>query len=179
MQDFVYQTGKRAGTDLSAYLISVDVFADVSPRQEGQFGLGAGVSLYSGDDPEKDDDSAYDQLFPTLHKFHGYMDRAVVIAGSAGLLDINGKALWEASDKLKLTAAYHAFSTEVDVPLSPARTSKNVGQEIDIVAKGKLTQGLKLELGGAVFFPGDVPKESPEFGDENATWFYLQGVAAI
>ena len=150
---------------------------DVSPRADGQFGLGAGVSLYTGDDPEKDDDSAYDQLFPTLHKFHGYMDRAVVIAGPAGLLDINGKGWWKASDRLTIKAAYHAFSTDVDVPLSLDETSKNVGQEIDVVAKTKLTQGLKVELGGSLFF---LPLAYvPGFGDENATWFYLQGVAAI
>ena len=105
--------------------------------------------------------------------------KTTLLRGITGLLDINGKGWWKASNTLKLSAAYHAFSTEVDVPLSPARTSKNVGQEIDVVAKAKLTQGLKLELGGSLFFPGDIPKENSDFGDEKATWFYVQGVAAI
>ena len=172
--DLAYQTGKRGGADVGAYLVSADVAVDLSKGAKGKWGVLGGVSLYTGNDPTSADDNAFDNafdnLYPTGRKFHGYLDLAAPLAGDRGLLDVHGKVWVRGWRDSKLLVAYHFFRTEVD-----ADPSQDLGNEIDVVIQQKVRPGFQLELGGGAFLPGDLAKA--EVGDETAVLVYLMGTA--
>ena len=173
-QDFVYQVGTDMRRDVGGMLIDGEVKVDASPDADGQYGVIGGYSLYTGQDPDKfDEGTAYMELYPTGHKFHGFMDVAPMLAGGRGLQDIHGKAWYRMPNGMKVKGAFHVFATEQDATLNDASTSTNLGNEIDVALWYEAPTGLNVSIGGGVFLPGDIVKE--ERGEENARWLYLQG----
>lgn len=174
-QNFVYQTGKTMGHDASAYLIDATVLIDASPDMDGSRGVGAGFSVQTGDDPSKSDDSAYDNLYYDYHKVHGAMDMAVGLAGNAGLKDYFGQGWLQADNGYWLKGAVHVFKTEVD--LAGVGDGHSLGTEIDATIGKDLESGMSAQLGGGLFAPGEVVKDT--MGEDKALWIYLQGTAAF
>lgn len=177
-QDFVYQTGKVMGHDASAYLFNGMLALDVSKEQNGRAGIGAGYSIYSGDDPTDTDDSAYDNLYFDYHRYHGYMDvaQSIVDPFGLGLKDFFGKAWFETPQGVWLKGAFHHFQTDIDVTLTSGDRN-SLGNEFDFGIGKDLSSGMSAEVGGGWFSPGDVA----EFlvGTESAAWLYAQGNVAF
>ncbi len=171
-QDFVLQSGTSFGADQSAYLIAGELAIDLSANGDGKVGIIGGYSLYSGDDPEDDNDSAYFQILPTAHKFHGYMDLAMGLAGSNGLQDIFGKGWIKLPKGAKALAAVHIFSTDIEVGDESA-----LGNEIDVVFSKAAPNGATVAVGGGMFMPGDLAEAMR--GSENAMWGFVQGTVAF
>jgi hypothetical protein len=169
-QDFVYQTGTLGGVDQSAYLLDGELAIDASANADGAFGLIGGYSLYTGDDGE----GSYFQLLATDHKFHGLMDVAMKVAGSAGLQDVYGKAWVKLPHGIVGKAAYHLFTTEQEVLLADG-PDNDLGTELDITLSRKIPTGLDVLVGGGLFFPGNIPTDMPAWGEETGSWFFLQG----
>ena len=167
-------------------------FADApwSPR------LGLEYSFASGDSDATDGKhETFENLFPTNHKFYGYMDffslqnlhdvRFIVTAKPTPRLSLalEGHLFWLADDRDSL---YAVNGTPRGGLVSTPGTgyglnsgySKFVGGEIDLIAGYALTKNASLEAGFGHFFTGgylqSTFRTAANQGATDANWFYLQ-----
>jgi hypothetical protein len=160
--------------------------------------LGVEYAHGSGDsDPTDDEHETFENLFPTNHKFYGYMDFFSLqnIHNVRGILQskphprlslaIEGHAFWlaETSDN-----SYTALGTPrggTGNPPTGAGTgyginssfSNFVGTEVDIIAGYALTRFAQLEVGYGHFFVGDYIDQSlaaHAHGSTDANFVYVQ-----
>ena len=137
----------------------------------------------------------FDNLFPTNHKFYGYMDffslqnlhdvRFIVTAKPTPRLSLalEGHLFWLADDRDSL---YAVNGTPRGGLVSTPGTgyglnsgySKFVGGEIDLIAGYALTKNASLEAGFGHFFTGgylqSTFRTAANQGATDANWFYLQ-----
>lgn len=172
-EEFAYMLGERQGLDIAAFLASAQVHVRLAER--GKLTLGAGVDFLSGDgDPSDGEDRYFDtnRLFHTGHKFYGLMDVAERLAGRAGLVDPYGVLSVSGPRKLLATATVHVFHVDQRQTLSPSADSSYLGTEVDAVVGFTPVESARVELGGAVFMPGDTMKARQQ--SANGSWAYLQ-----
>ncbi|MEP0861318.1 MAG: alginate export family protein [Ignavibacterium sp.] len=170
-----YQLGKRAGKDVSAYLISAQLNYLLN-----EVSLGAGADLVSGNDPNSPDKyKAFSTSYGTNHKFYGYMDYFINVAantGGLGLNDIYVKAQYLPVDsKFDIAADFHHFMSNQ----KSASDQNTFGQEIDLTIKYKFVKGTAIVWGGSVFFPGDLMKALFAPREDAAFWTYLMITANL
>ena len=157
--------------------------------------LGLEYSFASGDsDPTDGKHETFENLFPTNHKFYGYMDffslqnlhdvRIMLTAKPTPRLSLalEGHLFWLADDRDSL---YAVNGTPRGGLTSTAGTgyglnssySKFVGGEIDFIAGYSLTKFASLEAGFGHFFTGGYVNSTFSAvagGSTSANWFYLQ-----
>ncbi len=156
-------------------------FGDFGPDEvrAGYFTLGLGReiaalpwkttvwSLYdwaSGDgDPSDNTVGTFNQYFPLGHKYFGYMD----IVARQNIQDWNILTTVQASDRVTLTAWFHAFQLQSDtdalynaagVPIYQDPTGNSggdIGQEIDLLMQWYILPRTDLWFGYSHFFAGD------------------------
>jgi hypothetical protein len=176
-----------------AYMIAANggyTFTDVAytPR------IGLEYALASGDsDPLDGKHETYDQLYPTKHKFFGFMD----FFAMQNMHDIRLSASAKPLPRLNLLAEYHAFflaDTSDNLYAAPGGRrggiaptpgtgyginpdyDSYVGSEIDFVATYNINPQTILEFGYSHFFVGEYIEQSlrdPAFGSTDANWFYV------
>jgi hypothetical protein len=155
-----WQTGDIGDDSIDAFMVASQfgyTFADVqaTPR------LFLGIDYASGDNAAGGDVETFNQLFPLAHAYLGYIDqigRQNIIDLSTGLtvkptqqltLEVQGHLFWRAdtSDALYNAggAAYRAGGSG---------TSREVGAEIDLLAKYALNSHVDLLMGYSHFFAG-------------------------
>lgn len=150
--------------------------------------VGLEYNYSTGDsDPEDDRHETFDNLFPTNHKFYGYMDFFSWQNIHNPRLSLSIKP----AKKLTLTADFHAFwlANTHDyfyqangAPRTgggygiAADAGSFVGTEIDVVATYNVTSFAAVQAGYGHFFAQDYPQDSLEAvgGAEDADWGYLQ-----
>lgn len=135
-----YQFGEQSSTqDISAYNVAAN-----ASYKTGSTLLGAGVEILSGDDGDSDEQEAFFPLYGTNHKFNGFMDLFYVgrHANTAGLVDLNTKAVFKTGEKSSLLAKLHYFSTASDVAFDGY-----LGTELDLVYTHKITPYAKINVG--------------------------------
>ena len=159
--------------------------------------LGLEYSFGSGDsDPADNKHQTFENLFPTNHKFYGYMDFLSLQNIHDGRLSlsckptaqmslaIEGHAFWlaETADSFyNVGGARRGTLTSnrgngLGYGINPAY-SNYLGSEIDLVAGYAVTKYLSLEAGYGHFFVGGYVKQSlsaPARGAVDADWVYLQ-----
>ncbi len=178
----------------SAYMVAAQVgytFADFwgKPR------LGMEYDYSSGDrNPFDDQHETFDNLFPTNHKFYGYMD----FVSLQNIQDVCASLMLKPTSHLNVTLAGHGFwlanthDSFYNVGgvarggTSPtlgtgygvnARYGSFVGTEIDIVATYTITRYAQVEAGYGHFFVGDYIQQSLAnslFGSQDANYVYAQ-----
>ena len=160
-----------------------------SPRLGLEYAHGSGDS-----NPQDGKHTTFENLFPTNHKFYGYMDffslqnlhdvRAIfqlkpharlslALEGHAFLLADTGDSLYTAAGTARGGAGTTA-GTGYGVNRS---YDSYVGSEVDVVAGWAVTRFAQLEAGYGRFFVGDYVKQSlsaPTHGAADANWLYLQ-----
>jgi hypothetical protein len=134
--------------------------------------VGFGYESMSGDGDATDD--AMDdwmELYPTGHKFHGYMDIAgpTYSGSSAGLNDIQLNFWGNLPLGLQYKLDYHMFSYVEDTGLE---NNTDLGSEIDLTLK-KSMGNFGVNLGYSMFTPTDNLVND---GD-SMSWMYLQFIA--
>ncbi len=167
--------------DISAWLISA-----FGGYKEGNFSLGAGVDVYSGDDPNTDAFEGFDHLFFTIHKFYGAMDffpfnvlpnagiRPGIKGTTNGLLMPNIKASWNPVDKWKFDLAFLMFRT-VEPFNFEGDELYSLGNEIDLLATCIITKGVNVQFGASTFLPSTILENtnpSSGLGTDPAFWGY-------
>ncbi|MDX2227080.1 MAG: alginate export family protein [Verrucomicrobiae bacterium] len=149
--------------------------------------FGVGYDYATGDgNPNDGTNTSFQNLFPTNHKFYGFMDFF------AWRNIHNPRAGFSITPvgKLNLSLDYHAFfldttgdswfranaSTPVRAVSGRANVSNFVGQEIDLVARYPLFKWMRLEAGYSHFFTGDYLRTSGSVGSSDADFAYVQTI---
>ena len=188
-----YQFGDYAGTatakrlNQDAYMFVAQggyTFADCwgTPR------LGLEYSYSSGDGNSADGThGTFDNLFPTNHKFYGYMDffslqniqdlRSIfqIKPTSRTSVAVEGHAFWLADTHDVLYNVGGAGRTTGGYGVHPGY-SDFVGTELDVIGGYAVTRFLQLEAGYGHFFVGDYIQQSQAVngGSRDADWCYFQ-----
>ncbi len=163
-----YQTGTRAGTDVSAYMFGARLgrtFAD------GKAGVTLWYDYLSGDDAATADTEVFNTLFATNHKFYGFADVFLNIplnTGGAGLQDMAVKLNWKPEAAIRFAADLHSFSAAEQGTLSDS----HFANELDLTLSHRYTEHLSATVG---FSYVDQDAALAEVGrlSENMTWFYV------
>ena len=144
-----YQFGEDNETDLSAYNAALNF-----TYKAGSTLLGLGGEVLSGDDSATDDEqNAFFPLYGTNHKFNGFQDFFYVgrHARTAGLVDLNAKAVFKTGEKSKLLTKVHYFSTASDVAFDGY-----LGTELDLVYIQKINAYSNIKVGYSQSFLDDT-----------------------
>jgi hypothetical protein len=149
--------------------------------------LGIEYNFSSGDsDPTDGRHQTFDNLFPTNHKFYGFMD----FFSWQNIHDARLNASVKPLKGLTLTADWHSFwladtqdylyqvngvpRTAGGYGRAPANGAF-VGSEVDVVASYAVRNVLNLQAGYGHFFKGDYVKDSlAAVGSQDADWVYFQ-----
>lgn len=156
--------------------------------------LGIEYNYGSGDDnPTDDKHTTFDNLYPTNHKFYGFMD----LASLQNLHNVRLSASMKPLPRLTLLTEWHSFwlATTSDNFYTVAGARRGgigatpgtgyginpgydnyVGSEIDFIATYAISPQTTLEIGYAHFFTGDYIEQSlrsPAVGSTDANWVYV------
>jgi len=181
--------------DHAAYMVVAQggyTFADAwgTPRIGLEYAHGSGDS-----DPLDDDHETFENLFPTNHKFYGYMD----FVSLQNIHNVRASFTLKPHKRLSLALEGHAFwladtsdnfynvagAPRGGVAATPLGNGYGinpgydayVGSEIDIIAGWAMTRYAQLEVGYGHFFTGDYIDSSlsnPAFGSTDADYVYMQ-----
>jgi hypothetical protein len=149
--------------------------------------LGLEYNFASGDsDPTDDQHETFENLFPTNHKFYGYMD----FFSWQNTHDVRANASIKPVKGLMITADYHAFwlADTSDYfyqangrPRTAgyginANAGSFVGHEVDLVATYTYKTYGSVQAGYGHFFVGDYVNDSLASlgGATDANWAYVQ-----
>lgn len=194
------QTLASARIDHEAHAFAANIgytLPDVygTPRIAFEYAYGSGDN-----NPTNSTHDTFDQLYPTGHKFAGYMDfgswqNLHDIRGIFSLkptprlsLAIEGHLLWlaDTADNFynkggvaRGGATFQAAAAQgTGYGINPNYNSY-VGAELDIVAGYAVNKFMALEAGYGHFFVGNYIEQTwsnPAFGSQDADWFYVQTV---
>lgn len=149
--------------------------------------LGLEYNFASGDSDATDGKhGTFENLFPTNHKFYGFMD----FVSWQNVHDVRLTSSFKPVKGLTLTADYHLFwlGDTADYfygvsgaarktggyGIKPANDSF-IGSELDLVATYAIKPCATAQLGYGHFFVGDYVKQSlAATGSKDADWFYAQ-----
>ncbi len=158
--------------------------------------LGAEFSYSSGDsNPNDGTHGTFDNLFPTNHKFYGYMD----FISLQNIQDVRSIFQLKPTTRLSVAIEGHGFwlanthdnfynvggAPRGGIAATPTGNgyginpgySDFVGTELDVIAGYAVTRFAQLEAGYGHFFTGDYIRQSlgnPAFGSKDANYVYLQ-----
>jgi Alginate export len=158
--------------------------------------IGLEYNFASGDsDPRDGKHETFENLFPTNHKFYGYMD----FVSLQNIHNVRLTSSFKPLPRLVLEGNYHAFwladTHDSFYTVAGARRGginptvggtgyglnanyhSYVGSEVDLVATYAMSPHATLEAGYGHFFAGDYVKQSlssSAFGAVDANWVYLQ-----
>ena len=167
-----YQFGHNyTGQKISASLLT----AAMQYAFAKKMGTGVGVDYYSGG-TNGTTSKSFDPLYGTPHKFAGLMDYyyAANGFGKNGLIDSYLKTKYRASDMFMLALDLHQFTSGAHVT---GYSTKDLGQEIDLVGNYNLTKQIGFEAGYAHYFITDLltsptVKNVPN-AKRSADWAYV------
>jgi hypothetical protein len=138
--------------------------------------LGLGLDVLSGDaDPSDDTYRAFNTLYPTAHRYYGYMDLITDPAGRTrerGLINAIASARVTLPRDLGLDIDAHGFWIQQQFAVAPDRF---MGWELDLTLPVRLGPGQQLQLGYSAFRNGPAAT-LVGLGREGAVahWAYLQ-----
>jgi hypothetical protein len=164
-------------------------FADAwgTPRIGAEYSFGSGDS-----NPTDGKHETFENLFPTNHKFYGYMD----LASLQNLHDVRGIFQLKPTPRSSVAVEAHGFwlanthdnfynvggAPRGGVTTTPGNNyginpsyDSFVGTEVDVIAGYAINRFTQLEVGYGHFFVGDYVKQSlsaPAFGAKDADFFY-------
>lgn len=177
-----FQAGEVNGMRLTAFAVHVGAGYNFAcpwkPRIYAEYNYGSGDS-----DPTDDTIETFQNLFPTNHKFYGYMDLfswqnisnpAITMKVSPFekvTVQLSGQWFWLATNE---DAWYRANGTARVRPVNAVTRNANdyVGAEIDFTVTYAPTKCLAFLAGYSHFFAGDYAKATGPFDD--ADFVYVQ-----
>ncbi len=181
--DFGYQFGKaflsNRKQDVNALTFSIS--GNYTFKKDCKPTIGLQFDYASGDNNPADNNyKTYTTLYPTGHKFYGYMDYFVNLQNDTyglGIMDFVAKGGFSPLSGLALNLNYHLFKSAEDYKLPSNSTTNNFGSEFDLIINYKYNDYASFEGGASLFLPGDIFKEKR--GKDNSTWFYIMAVINI
>lgn len=175
--DFGYQLGSafiaNRKQDVNALTFSLNGSYTFDLKCKPTIGLQ--FDYASGDNNFADNNyKTYTSLYPTGHKFYGYMDYFVNLQNDTyglGIMDFTAKFNFNPANSLSFNFNYHLFKSAEDYRLINNTTTNSFGSEFDIVLGYKYNDYVTFEGGASLFLPGEIFKEKR--GKDNSTWFYI------
>ncbi len=177
-----FQTGEQRGLDLTAYAIHAGAGytfdAPWTPRLgiEGNYGSG-------DNDPTDGSSETFQNLFPTNHKFYGYMD----VFSWQNMKELAAQLKLQPAKTVTVQLDYHAFwlaSTD-DVwyrangitpvrALTPAARNADsfAGSEADVTVTWNVRKWASVQVGYSLFFAGQYLSDTG--ADSDADFGYVQ-----
>jgi hypothetical protein len=183
--EFAFQAGKVSDLDLTAFAAHIGGgynFFDCpwSPR------LFAEYNYASGDDNATDGDiETFQNLFPSNHKFYGYMDLFSwqnihnpevsfrVKPTKQTSIQLDGHGFWLANTD---DAWYRANGSTKVRPITPGARNY-VGSEIDLTATYQPIKFLTFQAGYSHFFAGSYVRDTG--ADSDADFGYVQALISF
>ncbi len=148
-----YQTGDRAGEDVSAYMLGAG--AGVSTRTE-RISLSCWYDHLSGDDDPSDGKiRMFDTLFTTNHAFYGHADvftNLPLHTGGRGLQDLAARLSIKPVRGLSLSVDAHAFFAV----RKAGSDSRRLGEELDFAVRLPVRSGATIKAGLSYFYAADA-----------------------
>ena len=173
LTEAAYQTGEKAGIDVSAYLISIQWFYKIS-----RIKLGLGADIISGTDPLSTSKFRTFVIdYTNGHKFYGYMDYFFKTQSRVDYLGLNDYYVTtyytpEGSD-FNFGINIHTLGTDK----RSVAGGSDLGREVDATIGYNFVKGTTITWGGSVFLPGELMKYYFKTGaDERKDigyWSYL------
>lgn len=170
---FVQRGNNKFGQNLEAYMANLSV-----TYQKGKFQVGPAIDFLSGNNWNKTDntDNSFDPLYGTPHRWWGYMDYFYVGTGAprGGLINTQLRAKYTAN-RFFVTVDYHNFRSEN--PVSAGKTSKDLGNEIDVILNYNVNKFVNMELGYSKYFGATeatalAKGQNPTTTRREADWAY-------
>ncbi len=175
------QIGEHFGNNMFAYMM--DAEAGYTIDWKSGFRLGLEINRASGDKSTNSKFTRYHQLFPTVHRWLGYMDlfgRQNIQSGVFhALLKINKK--WSASADIhsfwRVEEQDLIYSIVTETPFAgqaavPTTGKKHVGEELDLIISYNPVEHVALKVMGGVFTPGGYFKTA--VGNDVGYFSYVQ-----
>lgn len=177
-----FQTGDSGTDDFLAGAVHVGggyTFKETwaQPRLGAEYNFGSGDS-----DPADGDRGTFDNLFPTNHKFYGYMD----FFSWRNIHNPAVSAILKPAKGLKVKVDYHWFwlAEEKDAWFNAGgavlrrdvtgNSGSEVGQELDLLVTYDLNTHANLWFGYSHFFAGDfIGNTSATGAQDDADFVYL------
>ncbi len=176
-----YQTGDVGTADIDAFMFASEVGLSL-PKLPGRPRLHVGFDYASGDDTAGDNNvETFNQLFPLGHAYLGFID----IIGRQNIIDLSGGVTLFPVEKLvvKLTGHFYWRAEQNDalynagggiVRASGVGLSREVGSEIDLLAKYPFTSHLTGVLGYSRFFAGNFIEQTGASQDIDFVYLIMQ-----
>lgn len=172
------QRGDFGEKDISAkafvFKLDYNINTFLNPKVGFEFDWGSGDK-----NPEDNKRETFDNLYPTGHKFYGYMDRASLqnLKNYAFHIYLNLK------ENSNLEISYHNINldTSADSLYLASRKpfiqgtkgqSAKVGDELDFALNFKMNKNFNFLLGYSYFWAGEFLKENGR--PDDAEYFYFQ-----
>ena len=155
--------------------------------------VGVFYNQASGDhDPYDDEHTTFVNLYPTNHKFYGFMD----FFSWQNLRQVALTTTWFPVGKLKVTLNFYVnwLLTTDDFSYNVAQGARTTGgyginpenqahfgQEVDLILNYPVLKWLNLEAGYGHFFTGQYVNESLQNtgGSHDANWYYVQIIGSF
>jgi hypothetical protein len=173
LTEAAYQTGEKAGVDISAYLLSLQEFYKIR-----RFKFGLGADIISGTDPsETSKFRTFEINYSTGHKFYGYMDYFFKTQSKINYLGLEDYYITtsyapEGSD-FNFGTNIHTFGTNK----RSIANGSYLGREVDATVAYNFIEGTTITWGGSVFLPGELMKYYFKTGSDERKdigyWSYL------
>lgn len=175
VEEASFQKGSVSGQDVSAYLGSLQGYAQLS-----DFRLGLGADIYSGNNPASTTtNNTFATPYGNGHMYLGYMDYFTNIPDNTKNLGVNDfyfKTAWEKKEfPLNAKLDLHHFTS--NQPTSAGLST--FGQEADLTLNYAYSKQGTLTFGVSGFLPGDLFKSDSFFGKNRtdpAYWAYLMTI---
>jgi hypothetical protein len=190
-----YQFGDRNGMDHKAHAVHARLGVG-SAKWPLQAKLLYQFDVASGDGDRADGKSeTFQQLFPTVHLWHGYADlvaRQNVQDHWIALNTVPAKD-WKAALHLHVLKAdkgtdalYRANGAVIRIPAVGTSASKDFGNEVDFIVDRKMNANWALQAGFCYFDSGRYLKDVPPAGStatsgpgDKPAFFYLMSTIAF
>jgi hypothetical protein len=164
-----YQTGNRAGLDVSAFMFGGRVGTTLA---DGAGSVTFWYDYLSGDDDPTDNDiKVFDTLFATNHKFYGLADLFLNIpvhTAGRGLQDIAVKGSYRPDPRVNLGLDIHSFH----VAKSQGLSTGHLGEEADVTVTYQHSGNMRVTAGLSQIVQADGFADIGRLA-ENMTWVYL------
>lgn len=167
--ELAFQAGKNGGDDISATTLTGSLTYSLRDAA-WQPALTLGADFLSGDNQIDDKIHSFNTLYPTNHKFYGYMDYFIDIplqTQQLGLLDVMARIKTSPSEKWSLGLDAHVFRSAK----KSAANGSHLGLEFDLTAGYRFNKHFAWDAGVGLFAPGKLMKSI--FGtDDVGVWSY-------
>jgi len=175
------QVGQHLGNNMLAYMMDAEVGHTLNIQQGLRFALE--YNRASGDKSTSSTFTRYHQLFPTVHRWLGYMDLFGRQNIQSGVFHANLKL----NKQWSMSADLHSFwrvetqdviySIVTEAPYAgqanpPTSGKKHVGEELDMIVAYSPVDFFTLKVMGGLFFPGAYFKAS--VGNDVGYFSYIQ-----